>query len=930
MRVAGLIPVLAILFTLALVPTLRAQERLGTEVLSVEIEGAPGSMLEGLPVQSGTILTREVLRTAIQALYDRGGYGRIEVEGVALPGGGTRLIFHVDDPYFFGTVRIQPRGLLERPLSSYLTLPYGQRFSLGELDRIRIAVIAELASEGYFDAGVTPVYTRDPDSRLVSVVFDTVAGPPAEVGRVEFDGGEQTFGIDELADAFDVRSGQPFSSDRVRDGVESLRALFAGLVGRAGFLDTAVEVGQVWNPGSNTVDLRVVIDPGAFTFVDVRGFDLSDERLRELAPVFEEGSVDEVLIEEGRLSLLEYLRRQGYFDARVSTPMPIQVQLDPDGPADEVAIQIIYDVVPGERSSVAAVELVGNTYFPDRELRSRIELSSRGLFGRGEFSPDLMREAESTIRAMYAAQGFSGTEVAASGSEGTPIIVRIEIREGERFTVGRVDVTGNSALTRDEVILAGDVFVGEVYRPTDLEAARREVITRYHNLGYPDVTVQARAARSNGDVGIDYTIVEGERYDIGRIIVTGNTRTRTTVVRRHVETRIREMAPFDPEAILETQRTLYATGLFDRVDVVALAQNRDGQRDVLIHVEDAAPLLLTYGVGIQEGVSDSGEGGSGKSVDLRGTVEISHNNLWGLDRSISARLQAGRREQRFQTTYREPRLFNWDLDGFASFLVEKIEREAYEARRIDFSLQTLYQFANEDNVLLTASFQTVDLQDIRFNPRADSFPDERGTVQVATVGGSWVRDDRNDPINPTRGNYFSGSLQVGYSGYGSEVNFTSLFTQVSLFRPARAAVIAGSARFGWNQPFGKTASLPITERYFAGGSTTLRAFNVDKAGPPGGGNALFLLNLEYRYPIPFLFSGLSGAAFYDTGTVFPGISDFSIGDFTHTAGFGFRYLTPLGPVRVDLGFNLNRQAAAVPGEEGEGSHKFHFTLGHTF
>jgi outer membrane protein assembly factor BamA len=218
MRVAGLIPVLAILFTLALVPTLRAQERLGTEVLSVEIEGAPGSMLEGLPVQSGTILTREVLRTAIQALYDRGGYGRIEVEGVALPGGGTRLIFHVDDPYFFGTVRIQPRGLLERPLSSYLTLPYGQRFSLGELDRIRIAVIAELASEGYFDAGVTPVYTQDPDSRLVSVVFDTVAGPPAEVGRVEFDGGEQTFGIDELADAFDVRAAIQLGSRPGRGG----------------------------------------------------------------------------------------------------------------------------------------------------------------------------------------------------------------------------------------------------------------------------------------------------------------------------------------------------------------------------------------------------------------------------------------------------------------------------------------------------------------------------------------------------------------------------------------------------------------------------------------------------------------------------------------------------------------------------------------
>jgi outer membrane protein insertion porin family len=108
----------------------------------------------------------------------------------------------------------------------------------------------------------------------------------------------------------------------------------------------------------------------------------------------------------------------------------------------------------------------------------------------------------------------------------------------------------------------------------------------------------------------------------------------------------------------------------------------------------------------------------------------------------------------------------------------------------------------------------------------------------------------------------------------------------------------------------------------------LRAFDIAEAGPSGGGNALFLLNLEYRYPIPFLTSGLSGAVFYDTGTVFPRISDFSIGHFTHTAGIGLRYLTPLGPVRIDYGLNLNRQLP--PGELGEPSQNFHFTLGHAF
>ena len=142
---------------------------------------------------------------------------------------------------------------------------------------------------------------------------------------------------------------------------------------------------------------------------------------------------------------------------------------------------------------------------------------------------------------------------------------------------------------------------------------------------------------------------------------------------------------------------------------------------------------------------------------------------------------------------------------------------------------------------------------------------------------------------------------------GSQKNFVSLFAQASIYRPAKETVVAASLRFGWSQPYGKTDRLPITERYFAGGSTTLRAFGRDQAGTKRGGNALAILNVEYRFPIRFPISGLGGAVFYDTGTTFSHISDFYLGAFTHTAGFGLRYDTPLGPIVLDFGFNLNRQ-----------------------
>lgn len=948
MRVVGLICLSFFLLTLAVPRTLWAQgvEIYGTRISSLDIDGAPASVLNGAPLQSGDLLTREGVHQAIQFLYDRRGYSRIEVDAFEGIGDGTRLVFRVEEPYFLADVTLEPRDALERSLSSYMTLPYGERFSGRELDEILTGVRDQLEAEGSFGATVTPISSMDGETHLVHVRILVEAGPPARVGQVRFTGGEQTFGEDDLVDAFDVSSGDRFRADRIREGEDGLRALFGGLEGRAGFLDTRVEVRQSWNPDTNLVDLAVEIEPGSYTYIDLRGTSVSDETIRDLIPVFEEGSVDDDLVEEGRLNLQEYLRRQGYFEAVVTAPPPIRVSLDPNGSEDDLAIQIIYDAVPGDRYSVESIEFAGNSYFADKMLLGEIGLSKRGIFSRGVFSPDLMLEAERTIQSMYAAEGFSGARVRASSqTERNAIRVTVQIEEGVQLRVNRISVEGNTVLTNDEVILAGDVFQEEVYRPGELEAARRAVITRYHARGYPDANVRTTAVPNDSGVAITYSIGEGSHFDIGRIVVVGNARTRSSVVCRHAAlggtetydadagicrqaSGAREV-PFDPEAVLDSQRRLYASGLFDRVDVVAFDQGQPDSRDLLIHVEDAAPLLLTYGVGVQQGADTRNEGG-GSNVDVRGTIELSHNNLWGLDRSLSARIQGSRSEQRFQTTYREPQLFNWDVDGFLSLLAERTETTQYQATRLDFSLQSLYQFSNADNLLLTASFQNVDLEEIKILKGLSAFEDETGTVQVATLGGSWVRDTRNDPINPSRGNYFSGSFRIGNGGYGSEVDFTSLFTQASLFRPAKATVIAGSARFGWNQPYGESSKLPITERYFAGGSTTLRAFGVDDAGLPGGGNAIFLLNLEYRFPIPFVISNLSGAVFYDTGTIFPEIQDFSIGDFTHTAGFGLRYMTPLGPVRVDLGFNLNRQAARSPGAEAEPTHKFHFTLGHAF
>ena len=885
-----------VLFPLALA----AQQPYAAPVGTIAIEGAPPTVLEAIPIRSGDVLSAESIRASIQALFDVGGYGRINVDASETADGTTALTFLVEEPYFLATVILSPATLLERPLSNYLDLPHGQRFSRTQLDEIVTAVGEQLEREGYFQFEVRPTYEVDDQSQLVTVTVAVSVGTPARIRSLQFEGGEQTFSEAELENAFGVETGDTFVVERLEVGTENIRSDFAEL----GFLNTRVDFFEIYDEAENVVDLRVVAEPGPFTLVQLRGYEVDDSVLRDLVPVFEEGSVDPDLIEEGRVGLLEYLRREGYFEASVAAELIA-------APRDN-AFQINYIVISGERYSVREVRIEGHRFFDDDLLYDAIGISGNGLFSQGVFSPELLENASETLARMYAAAGFAATRVEPNFSiEANGITAVLQVEEGSQLEIGELYFLGNTVLDDADLGRIANLVSGDVYTPAAVEEARGAITSNYHRRGYPDVRVRSSIDRSadRDSVDVSYSFEEGAPYVIGTIFVAGNTRTQDKVVHRN--SRLAAGDAYDPETILQAQQRLYATGLFSRVDIVTLERDTPGTRDLLIQLEDAGPLLLTYGVGVQD------------REGPRGTVELTHSNLWRLDRSLSFRIRGSQREQRFQTTFREPRLFNWEVDGFASLFFERTRQQFFDANRIDFSFQSLKQLANLDSVLFSASFQTVNLRDIRVNPRAGSFPDETGTVHIASVGGSYIRDTRNDPINPRRGNYFTGTLRLASEHLGSEVNYVSLFTQGSLYRPAKETVIAASLRFGWNQPYGNTVSLPITERYFAGGSTTLRAFGLDEAGIEGGGNALAILNVEYRFPIPMLLSGLGGTVFYDTGTTFQYISDFNFGDFTHTAGFGMRYETPLGPIRLDFGFNMNHRA-------NESRNHVFLTLGHTF
>src|SRR5438105_5689566 len=324
----------------------------GSRVAGLALMGAESQDdLQLIPLHSGDLLTSENVRASIQALYDTGRYNSVEVDAQPAPNGGTNLAFIVRPHYYFATFRLEPAHLLERSLSTYSRLPLGEKFSGSTVQRIVDETKDVLKSEGYFEATITPHYDYDDANHLVSVTLNAEPGPRARIAKINLHGGEQTFPPDELLHAMKIDADDDFSSRELEQGAGNRRAKFTQL----GFLNTHVNVEQSYSNSMHTVDLNVTVEPGQFTLVETRGYNIPTKTLRQLVPVFEEGAVDPDLVEEGRVSIDKYMRQEGYFEAEVTSEQ-IAAPLDN-------AIQINYTITPGVRHRIEDVRIVGNRVF---------------------------------------------------------------------------------------------------------------------------------------------------------------------------------------------------------------------------------------------------------------------------------------------------------------------------------------------------------------------------------------------------------------------------------------------------------------------------------------------------------------------------------------------------------------------------------------
>jgi outer membrane protein insertion porin family len=930
----------------------------GQRVTVVKFEGvtfsADDAIFSELEQKAGEPLDPDKVRDDLRRLFASGRYRNITVYDQP-DAGGVTLVISGDPRFYIGRVTIS--GVKEERLASLLEystgLEPGEPFVDTALPAAVAAVKASLASNGYYQPTVAVATNVDEVGHQVNATFTISIGTEARVGDVAVESAPAptiapaptgapapipaTTGVDvetfrkhaglncsRLATLFNKHCIPKVGRETTSNALEGVRAYYQ----KQDRLEGTISLqSSTYSPQRRQLDYQFAANEGPVVKVVVNGVKLSRSRIKLLIPVFEEGAVDNDLLNEGAFNLKDYLQQKGYFNVTDS------VQLIGK---DTGNVIVQYDVNTGRQHKVTAVSIKGNKYFDHDTLEELLRVKKADAYQRsGRYSVKLVAADVGSIESLYRANGFSGVKATSAvkdidkDARGEPlkqerIEVTFTIVEGPQQKFGRVSVTGVDPTRQKPIASLLSAQMGQPFSLITLSGDRDAILGYYLSHGFDHARVEIAQNSETSDstrTDVSLNVNEGQQVFIDQVLLSGINHTHPSVVAPKILVHAGD--PLDQAALLQTQRNLYNVALFSEVNAAVQNPNGDApDKNVLVQLTEAKRWDVTYGFGFEaqtgtpgittgqsrgDTAAQNGEAG----VSPRVSVDVSRINLHGTQNSLTLHATYGLLEEVATLSFNNPQLFGKSkLTGSVSGGYSNVQNiSTFASSTLQGDFRVVQKVKRADTFIYDYEYRRVSV-----NPGSlEITPNLIPTLsEPVTVGGpqlTYFHDTRDpSPLNAYKGQYFSLQEFIASSKFGSETDFNKVDVSHSTYYTfgKKKYVFARNTRVGYEKSFGPNPNavnaggqigvsatacsgtllqtnptcnaIPLPERLYAGGATSHRGFGINAAGPrdlttgyPVGGSAAVVNSFELRLPpptLPLVGDSISFVIFHDMGNVF--------------------------------------------------------------
>ncbi|MEE8329858.1 MAG: outer membrane protein assembly factor BamA [Thermodesulfovibrionia bacterium] len=695
--------------------------------------------------------------------------------------------------------------------------------------------------------------------------------------------------------------GSPFSQKIVQEDIKKLYSL-------GYFDDVRVEI-ETFEGGINLI--FIIKGKPTVVSVDFQGnkkFEIDE--LKEKVTIAPGAIANHFLITDNVKNIISFYESEGYLHAKV---LPIIRKVSED------AVAITYQIDEGSKVKIKKITIEGNKSISSRNIKKAMKTKERWIFsfltGSGIYKKEEIKTDMERIKKLYQSNGYIqvviSDPVVTLNPERTELYIKITLSEGDKFKIGEISFKGNTIFNSTEFYQHIETSTGKIFNRSALRDDIDSILNLYTEKGYAtaDINPIFHVNSKEKLVNIVFSVTEGEIFRIGRIEIIGNTKTRDKVIRR--EMRLDEGETYNSRLLKRSYQRISNLNFFDTVELNPKPQVKEKLVDIDIKVKEKLTGMLTFGGGYS-------------SIDkLIVTGEITQINLFGKGLYLKLRADFSASRTNYNISLRDPWFLDKPVSASINLYNDVFEYPEYDKEALGGSIGFGKELSEYVGGNIKYTFEDVTISDIG-DDASSIIKEQEGQKITSSISPSIWRDTRDNYLDPTSGS--KNSISATYAGIGGDNYFVkTLFDSLWYFPVIWDTTFSLRGRFGYASGL-KGRKLPLYERFYVGGINTVRGLAFGEGGPRDetgeviGGTKELIFNAEYIVPIEKNLR-LKGVVFFDAGKSFDDYEEAK--SLRTTAGFGVRWMSPFGPIRLEWGYNLSKKA-------DESSSKIEFAVGGLF